>query len=86
MEGCSIHPGGKFLTGGVIRVKFAHHRKGIPDSRKLNVDPFIVRLVNGGMASLNQLQTVYSLQDAFYLSEILDIKEEQIYLQRQKNG
>jgi len=30
---------------------------------------------------LHELQTIYSLQDAYYLSEVLDLKEEQIYLQ-----
>jgi len=33
------------------------------------------------MATLHELKTVYSLSDAYYLSEVLDIKEEQIYLQ-----
>ena len=33
------------------------------------------------MATLHELKTVYSLQDAYYLSEVLDLKEEQIYLQ-----
>lgn len=64
----------------MIRVNFAHHKKGRVDPRKLNVDPFVARLVNGGLASLNELQTIYSLQDAYYLSEVLDIKEEQTYL------
>jgi len=30
---------------------------------------------------LHELQTIYSLQDAYYLSEVLDLKEKQIYLQ-----
>ena len=33
------------------------------------------------MATLNELKTVYSLSDAYYLSEVLDLKEEQAYLQ-----
>jgi len=33
------------------------------------------------MATLHELQTVYSLKDAYYLSEVLDLKEEQTYLQ-----
>jgi len=33
------------------------------------------------MATLNELSTIYSLSDAYYLSEVLDLKEEQIYLQ-----
>jgi hypothetical protein len=36
------------------------------------------------MATLYELQTIYSLHDAFYLSEVLDLKEEQIYLQNKK--
>ena len=28
------------------------------------------------MATLNELRTVYSMVDAYYLSEVLDIKEE----------
>ncbi len=38
------------------------------------------------MATLYELQTVYSLADAHYLSEVLDIKEEQVYLESRKNG
>jgi len=57
------------------------------ESRKLNVDPFVARLVNGKMATLWELQNTYSLADAYYLSEILDIKEEQIYLRHKElNG
>ena len=33
------------------------------------------------MATLHELQTIYSLPDAYYLSEVLDLKEEEIYLQ-----
>lgn len=33
------------------------------------------------MATLHELKNIYSLSDAYYLSEVLDIKEEQIYLQ-----
>ncbi|GAH63045.1 unnamed protein product [marine sediment metagenome] len=39
----------------------------------------MARLINGGLATLHELKTVYTLQDAYYLSEVLDIKEEQIY-------
>ncbi|RLB89588.1 MAG: hypothetical protein DRH26_11245, partial [Deltaproteobacteria bacterium] len=59
---------------------------GESDTRKLNVDPFISRLVNGKVATLHELKTVYSLEDAYYLSEILDLKEEQIYLQNKANN
>jgi len=38
------------------------------------------------MATLNELKTIYSLQDAHYLSEVLDIAEEQLYLEHNKNG
>ena len=78
--------GGKFQHGGVHRVKFAHHISGQPDQRKLNVDPFIARLINGRAATLKELQAVYSLPDALYLSEVLDLKEEQIYLQNKRNN
>jgi hypothetical protein len=37
------------------------------------------------MATLHELQTVYSLVDAYYLSEVLDIREEKIYLEN-KSG
>lgn len=37
------------------------------------------------MASLYELKNLYSLADAYYLSEVLDLKEEQIYLEN-KNG
>lgn len=36
------------------------------------------------MATLHELQTIYSLKDAYYLSEVLDLKEEQIYLQNKQ--
>ena len=52
----------------------------------MNVDPVIARLINGDMAKLHELQTIYSLADAYYLSEVLDIKEEQIYLRNKENG
>jgi len=45
-----------------------------------------VRLINGKMATLHELQTIYSLQDAYYLSEVLDIEEERIYLQNKKDS
>ncbi|MCK5025073.1 MAG: hypothetical protein KAS15_00670 [Nanoarchaeota archaeon] len=67
-----------------MRVKFAHHRQGVLDQRKLNINPFIARLINGGMATLHELQTIYSLKDAYYLSEVLDLKEEQTYLQNKQ--
>jgi len=35
------------------------------------------------MATYNELKTIYSYSDACYLSEVLDLKEEQIYLQNQ---
>jgi len=50
------------------------------------VSPFIARLINGDMATLYELKTKYSLADAYYLDEVLDLKEEQIYLSRKQNG
>jgi hypothetical protein len=44
----------------------------------------IVKLINGKMATLHELQTIYSLQDAMYLLEVLDIKEEREYLEMEK--
>jgi hypothetical protein len=35
------------------------------------------------MATLNELKTVYSLSDAFYLDEVLSLKEEAEYLARE---
>ena len=46
----------------------------------MNVDPMIARLIAGGMATLNELKTVYSLSDALYLDEVLSLKEERIFL------
>ncbi len=37
------------------------------------------------MATLYELQTVYSLPDAFYLDEVLNLKEEAEYIAR-KDG
>lgn len=50
----------------------------------MNVDPFVARLINGKMATLHELKTVYSLNDAYYLSEVLDISEESEYLASKK--
>ena len=86
MESSGVHFGGQFFHGKLIRIKFAHHIKGEPDPRQFNVDLFIARLINNRMATLHELQTVYTLQDAYYLSEVLDIKEEQIYLQNKKDS
>lgn len=36
------------------------------------------------MATLRELQTVYSFQDALYLSEVLDLEEERQFLSQQK--
>ncbi len=36
------------------------------------------------MATLNELETIYSLQDAYYLSEVLDLAEESKYLAYKK--
>ena len=47
----------------------------------------IGRLVSAGMATLNELQTVYSLQDAMQLDEILKIRTYHEWLAtRQNNG
>ena len=43
----------------------------------------VARLINGKMATLHELQTIYSLDDALYLSEVLDLKEEVEYLHNQ---
>lgn len=45
----------------------------------------VSRLVLGGMATLHELQTVYSYKDMFYMYEILNLKEEAEYLERIKN-
>lgn len=68
-------------------VKFSHYGKGDRlDQKDYNVDLLIAKLIIGEMATLHQLQTVYSLQDALYLNEILDIKNEQIFLANEKTG
>ena len=85
MEGCWFYPGGEFRHGKVKRIKFAHHGVGQPETRDLNVDPLVARLILGNMATLHEMNTVYSLPDMIYLSEVLDLKEEAEYL-RNKNG
>ena len=82
MEGSGLYTGDKFHHGGIVRVKFAHHRQGKPGPRReLNVDMLVARLIIGKMESLAELSAVYSLQDAYYLDEVLDLKEEAEYLQ-----
>lgn len=53
----------------------------------LNVPPLIGRLIGGGMASLSELQTIYSLEDAMSLDEILRIRTYHEWLAtRTENG
>ena len=40
----------------------------------VNVDPLIGRLVGSGLASLRELQTVYDLEDAMQLDEVLTLR------------
>jgi len=50
------------------------------------VSPLIARLINGKMAKLIELQTVYSVHDAWVLDEILNTQEEIDYLRMKANG
>jgi len=50
----------------------------------LSVHQLIPRLINGGMATLVALQTVYNTRDAWMLDEILNVQEEINYLSRPK--
>jgi len=43
-------------------------------------------LIAGKMATLHELQTIYSLPDMYYLDEVLDLEEEAEYLRNKKNG
>lgn len=86
MESCWLHFGGKFFNGKVKRIKFAHHGTGRKEDRELNVEPLVARLILGNMATLHEMDTIYSLQDMFYLSEVLDLKEESDYLRNKANG
>ena len=49
-----------------------------------NLPSLIGRLVSGGMASLIELQTVYSLEDAMQLDEIPKIKNYHEWLATRK--
>lgn len=86
MESCCFHIGGKFCRGKAYRVKFAHHGTGTVerDQRNLNVHQLAARLINGKMATLHELQTVYSFKDMLYLDEVLNLQEEHNYLQNKK--
>jgi hypothetical protein len=50
----------------------------------LNVPPLIGRLVSSGMASLAELQTIYSLEDAMQLDEILRLRNYHEWLATRK--
>lgn len=50
----------------------------------MNVDLLIAKLINNEMATLHQLKTVYSLKDARYLNEVLDLRLERIYLENKE--
>jgi hypothetical protein len=80
VESCIFYIRGKSKPGKVHRVKFAHHNKVKRDYRLLNVNPIIARLILGKMATLHELQTIYSFADMMYLDEVLSLKEEQQYL------
>lgn len=80
MESGWFYPGGELCIGKVKRVKFAHHVSGKKETRDLNVHPLITRLVLGGMATYHELRTIYSLEDLYYLNEMLNLKEEAQYL------
>ena len=45
-----------------------------------NVDPFIATIVGDGKATLNELNTVYSYEDAYTLWEIIVINRYNEYL------
>ena len=51
----------------------------------LNVPPLLGRLVSSGLASLAELQTVYSLEDAMQLDEILKIRTYHEWLATKEN-
>lgn len=87
MAGCRFYFKGELRNGKVVRVDFAHHKAGKrTEARKLNVHPLVARLILGKMATLHEMNTVYSLQDMLYLSEVLDLQEEATYLRNKKNG
>lgn len=86
MECGSIYSRGKSRNGGVKRVNFAHYRTSYKGrtAEELNVHPLISYLVNGKMATLYELQTIYNFADLFILKEILDIQLEAEYIAAQK--
>ena len=45
----------------------------------------IARLISGEMATLHELQTVYSLSDAMYLDEVLNLKQEAQFFARESD-
>lgn len=45
-----------------------------------NINPFIATIISDGKASLNELRTIYSLEDALNLWEIIAIKKYNEYL------
>lgn len=60
---------------------FAHHKRGARGThRDLNVHPFVARLIASKMATLIELQTVYSYADMLYMDEVLNLNEEAEYL------
>lgn len=40
----------------------------------VNINPLIGRLVGSGLASLRELQTVYDIEDAMQLDEVLTLQ------------
>lgn len=48
--------------------------------------PLIGNLVSGGMATLAELQTIYTLEDAFMLQEVLLLKNYHSWLSTKQNG
>jgi hypothetical protein len=51
-----------------------------------NIPPLIGNLISGGMATLAELQSVYSLEDAFMMQEVLLLKNYHSWLSTKQNG
>ena len=51
----------------------------------VNINPLIGRLVGSGLASLRELQTVYDLEDALALDEVLTLRNYHSWLATQQD-
>ena len=76
---CLRGESGKVLARHQVTFR-QQHQEGTEKQKTLNIDMRIYRPVLAGLCSLNELRTVYTLDDLYDFHELLDLKQEAEYL------